>query len=487
MIRFIGFAAAMVCVCSIAVGQNNFQPTMATYLGGTESVEEWTCVDVAPDGHVVAAGMAPGYSVDGVQETWLMAGGDGIVLRVDPKNNEVVSVTRIGDWIEDMEIGPDGRIAITGSFGVAVLSPDASKIVWRDGDIVRGTRAAQFRNQTPPFKKYRYTRRVARVSVGEDGTVASFQAERKDWGDAPKHGRLYVWNRDGERLCDLRMTKYKYPKDLAVDSANKQVIVGGFNTYSHDSPHMKDHPIHMQFLTAFTYDGTVNWAAYDFPAKDVYAENTYADSRVQRLAIGADGYLYMGGYIHGGDYIWKHHPFDVKKRVQVDVGYDGYTMAANMGKGIDQSYFAKYDPKSGEILQGQVLLCRERPDGGGKPTQIQIKGIDADEDGNVYIAGYCEAYIKDRDKQRVAGEQVGEYHAPEVFLLSVTPDFSQRRVWTVFSREDCEAAAWALAVRNGWGAFVGEVYQGEVITTDNALQTAPAEHTDGYLVIWETE
>ncbi len=495
MVRYAFFVMVVLAVCGLAAAENNFEPTMATYLGGDEMVEEWTAVDIAPDGMVVVAGTAgcgerspwPGGDLPGVNVSWLMGGGFGIVARIDPETNGVASVARIGDWIEDMAVADDGRIVITGSFGVAVLTPDASRIIWRDGDIIRGTRSAQFRNQTPPFRRYRYTRRVARVSVGSDGTVASIQAEKKEWSAGPMHGRLYVWDRDGERICDLRMKQYKYPKDVVVDSANKQVIVGGFNTYSHDSPHMDNHPIHMQFMTAFTYDGNVNWAAYDFPAREVYAHNTYADCRVQRLVIGHDGYLYMGGYIHGGDYIWKHDPFDVDKHVQVDVNYDRFTHAIDMGPGLDQSYFAKYDPKTGEILQGQVLLCRERPDGGGKPTQIQIRGIHADADGNVYLAGYCEAYIKDRDAQRVAGEQVGEYEAPEIFLLGVSPDFRQRHVWTVFSRDNCEAAAWGLSVRDGRAALIGEVYQGEVITTENALQSEPTRHTNGYLVIWELD
>jgi hypothetical protein len=480
-LALLGFLAA-----GTAAG-GDFGVSTATYLGGPERMEEWTAVDIAPDGHVVVAGSAPSYRPEGVKEAWLLAGGYGIVMRLDAKTGRPVSAARIGDYIEDMEIDADGRIAVTGSFGVAVLSPDASKVVWRDGNVIRGTRAAQFRNQTPPFKRYRYTRRVARVAVGADGTVASLQAEQKAWGQDPKKGRLYVWNAKGGRLCDVALVKYKYPKDVCVDAKHKLVIVGGFNTYAADSRHMKNHPIHMPFLTAYAYDGKVKWAAYDFPAKDVYAENTFADSRVQRLAIGGDGYLYMGGYIHGGDYVWKHHPFDVTKRVKADTGYDSFSVAANMGRGIDQSYFAKYDPATGNIVRGQVLLCRRTPAGGGKPTQIQIRGIGADGEGNLYLSGYCEKYIKDRDAQKVAGRKVGEYHKPEIFLLVVTPDFRTRKVWTVFSGEACEAASWGLSVRGGRAALVGEVYAGSAITTDNALQKRPAGHTDGYLVVWETK
>jgi hypothetical protein len=58
-----------------------------------------------------------------------------------------------------------------------------------------------------------------------------------------------------------------------------------------------------------------------------------------------------------------------------------------MGRGIDQGYFAKFDPATGKILQGQVLLTRREPNGGGKPAQIQIRGIQANREGTVYLAG----------------------------------------------------------------------------------------------------
>ena len=57
----------------------------------------------------------------------------------------------------------------------------------------------------------------------------------------------------------------------------------------------------------------------------------------------------------------------------------------------------------------------------------------------------------------------------------------------MFAADNCEAAFWGLGVRNSVAATVGEVYEGQTITTDNALQKAPAEYTDGYLVIWKTD
>lgn len=71
-------------------------------------------------------------------------------------------------------------------------------------------------------------------------------------------------------------------------------------------------------------------------------------------------------------------------------------------------------------------------------------------------------------------------------LLVVTPDFRSRKVWTVFAAHECEAAFWGLGFRNGIADTVGEVYEDQTITTDNALQKEPTVHTDGYLVIWKT-
>lgn len=462
---------------------DDFRPTTATYLGGPAQEEEWTAVDVAPDGTVVVAGSLPESEPGGVRPIDLLGGGYGIVVRMNGKGTEVLSTTRIGDYIDDLEVSDGGRIAVVGSFGVAVLSPDGSSVAWRDGEVIRGTKAAQFRNQTLPFKRARYTRRVARVAVGSDGTVASIQNDEKVHGTAPKMGHLYIWDRKGKRLCDVALRQYKYPKDVCVSATQKLVIVGGMSTYSADSRHMKNHPIHMPFLVAYDYQGNKRSESYNFSAAASYAQNTFADSRVQRVTVGRDGYLYMGGYIHGGDYVWRHDPHDVTRRSDHDTGYDSFSRASNMGPGRDHAYFAKLDPADGDILLGQALLCRQSETGGGKPGQIQIKGIHADNSGNVYLSGYCEKYIKNRSAKSVGGTAVGPYHAPEAFLMVVSPDFRTRKLWTVFSKH-CESAAWGVSVRDGTAAMVAELYEGTLITTDGALQTKPDKPYDGYLVTW---
>ena len=158
-----------------------------------------------------------------------------------------------------------------------------------------------------------------------------------------------------------------------------------------------------------------------------------------------------------------------------------------MGRGIDHSYVAKFDPATGDFLRGQAFMCRRNANGGGKPSQLQVRGIDADADGNVYMSGYCEKYIKGRDACAVNGQTVAEYHKPEAFLMVVSPDFKKRHVWTVFSGEASESASWGIAVRGKTAALIGEVYEGKMIVTGNAMRTEPARPFDGYLVVWQPE
>jgi len=156
----------------------DFKVRTATYIGGPAEADAWNAVDIAPDGNIVLAGRLPDKNPGGVKAAWLMAGGDGVVLRVAPSGTNVLSMARIGDYIDDMQVGEGGRIVITGSFGVGVLSTNATKLLWRDGSIIRGTKAAAFRNQTPPFKQDRYRKWWSPRISGSGMSGPYFQASK---------------------------------------------------------------------------------------------------------------------------------------------------------------------------------------------------------------------------------------------------------------------------------------------------------------------
>ncbi len=478
----------------IRLEAQDFQITTSTYIGSSEISEEINGVDVAPDGSIVVVGILPeSYNPDGLTSTNLLGGGTGVIIRYAMDGKSVLSVTRIKDSVFDVEVGEQGQIAVCGNFGVAVLNAEANDFLWKDTTIKTGTPEAHTTNFYQEFAdaavKPRYVRSLSRVSIGKDGTVATMQVPVKYWYVDPPECYVYVYNSEGDRLYDF-LSNDEYPMDIAVDGNNQLVIFGGWN--AEHAPHggIEDHPIHVPFMRAYNYSGNLQWKNYGWSAEACYDQNHFADSRVQVMTIGEDGYLYMGGYIHGGDHLWKLGPKDITDRPDVTCNTgDVYSQAINMGAGMDHAYFARFDPVNGDILKGQALLSRETEDNSlVKPRQIQIKGIDADEDGIVYMSGYTQDYIYNRSNKSINGMTVGAMTSQtpyaEPFFMEMNQDWSARNVWTVFSKNNCEGAAWGMAYRNGIKALVGEVFTGEIITTNDAPQPAAAGVHDGFLVTW---
>jgi len=482
-----------------SIAQNNFLVNTSTYIGGSSTLDEMNGVDVAPDGTIVMVGKLPSHNPQSISPIELLGGGDGILIRTNYSGTSVLSITRIGTVLYDVEVSDSGTIAISGSFGVGVLNADASAFIWFDSTILKGNENAPTNlfygwfNQASV--KPRYKRATNRVAIGSDGTVATLQ-QNKNYGSP----YLYIYNKEGIRIYDTifpyitnkvfpdrTFTDYfinVYPNDICVDGTNQSVIYAGWNPRKDNSVHMTDHPIHMPFIKCFGYDGSTKWYAYDWRAKDVYDKNRYADSRINDIVVGRDGYLYASGYIHGGDHMFLFNSTDLNQNSTGLVQYDNYSMASNMGAGIDHAFFFKYDPLTGQMLKGQGALVRKKQDGTDKPNQSQIKGIMADENGKVFLCGYAQPYIKNRSIQQINGITVGPKDTCEAFFMIVSPNWNSRETWTVFTQNKVESSAWGCSYRNGVGAIIGEVYAGDMITTANAIQPAKSVLYDGFLVTW---
>lgn len=485
----------------ILFAENNFVINNAGYIA-TDNTDEFTSVDVAPDGTIVTCGKLYNYLPSDAVEYNLLGGGNGTIVRLNHTGSKVLSITRVGDNVHDLEVSDNGDIAICGTFGVGVLKSDGSQFKWVDNSILVGT----VDGHTPSFFGYfapssfnmKYRRAMSRVAIGSDGTVATIQ--QKEWYGDPG---LYIYNSNGVRILDSILPHkdtvdfgdkidYEYfinvyPNDICVDGANNSVIIGGWNGRKDDSPQMSDHPIHMPYLRCYDYSGQLKWKNYDWRAKDIfYTMNYYADSRFSDIVIGRDGFLYTAGYIHGGDHMFEIDPHDYSKWADnCCSGYDSYSMPHSMGAGIDHAFFCKYDPETGDILNGQAAIVRENPNGTGEPNQSQIKGLMADEDGKLYLAGYCMDYIKNRSLQTINGESVGSNAGVEPFIMIVDSSWNNREIWTVVSKNNLEGTFWGLGYRNGIMAAAGEIFQGEAITTPGGTGQTRHDNYDGYLLTYE--
>lgn len=421
----------------------NLPANAATYLGGAGS-DAANAVDIALDGSVVLAGSMPGFNPGNVPPIDLLGGGNGVVLRLSSDGQEVSSITRIGGVVNDLEIGDDGRIVVCGDFGVAVLSSDASTLIW---------------NANPGT--------ASRCALGSDGSVAALVG-----------GAAYVYNALGNPLQNWNIGG-NAQNDIAVAGGQGLVIATGYVQVSSN--------LQVAFIRAWSYDGTLRWRSYDFAS----APGLGADTRGERIAIGRDGLLYFAGSINGGTgaSIFSRDPKNIDTRLGSDrnIATDSFNNPTNTGS-VKMTWYGRYDPATGNLLRGSSLLTRLSS---GSGNSIVAKAITADEDGRIYLAGDSSCCIEQRGSRQVAGTTVGNYEAGETFFLAVSEDFRQRLIWTPFAAPGVSAGgspANGVAVRNRVVAVAATLNSKTGTNrgwiTRNALQASPATLPDAYLVLW---
>ncbi|MBE9076792.1 hypothetical protein IQ241_05695 [Romeria aff. gracilis LEGE 07310] len=426
------------------IEDNNLDVSAASYLGGSGD-DSARAVDISLDGQtVIIGGQTPNHSPGGKPYS-LLGGGDGIVMRYDSQTNQVLSNTRLPGQVRDLEVNPNtGEIAVAYGSGIAVLSPDASTVIW-----------------SKPMD------RAERIAVSSSGKVAVLQ-------DFPigKSDRVTLYSSSGAALQDWSSNSgRRYFQDVAIsDQDGGAVVITGFKQARVD--------LQVAFTQAWTYDGQARWSNYDYSSQAVDAVNLLADTRGERIAFGQDGKLYSANWVNGGiGYsIFSREPSDLAQKVTEQmVITDKYTNSYNTSK-VAMTWYGEYDLKTGGLVKGQGLVTR-RSD--GKGNSITPDAITADKDGNIYLSGSASASIQDRDSQKIEGQQVSGYVANDGFLAIISPDLKTRYAWTPIS----SAKGTVIAVRDGVAAIATTTnFKGSQIT-DNPIQGQAGGGKDGYFLI----
>ncbi len=426
----------------------NLPVDAATYLGGSNT-DQSTAVDVAPDGTVVLAGTMPGYQPATPAATILPGGGNGTIVRLNRTGNTVLSITRIGSDVADMEVDSTGRIAVCGSFGVALLNATASAVLWNDNP---GS--------------------ASRCAIGTDGTTAALVS-----------GTVHIYAADGSVIGTWHVGGTQQA-DIALDAATRQVFATG---YTQKTPNLQ-----VAFIRAWSYASrTPTWTGYDFSASEVTSANLGSDTRGRLITIGRDGKLYFAGSINGGTgaSIFARHPDDIARNASDrTVQTDNYNRPTQVGS-ISMTWYGRYNPTSGALELGQSLLTRLSS---GNGNSITVNGLMADETGRLFLAGSSACCGDQRNDRQVAGQLVGSYEGSEAFFLVVSSTFQQRIVWTPFARGGVSAGnspAIGVSVRNGVAAVAinlnRENQSTRALITHNALQANPGGLRTPYLAVWQ--
>jgi hypothetical protein len=377
-----------------------------------------------------------GYAPAGVSANTLLAGGDAAIVRMDSTGQKMLSMSRIGKTISDMEISQSGQIVACGDFGVAVLDATASKVVW---------------NATPGV--------VSRCAIGSDNTAVALVG-----------GKAYVYDATGNAVANFSVGG-STQNDVAVDGASKSVIATGFKQDNGD----KCSQLQIAFLRGYGYDGQMKWENFKWTKQTAGAASLCADTRGMRVAMGRDGKLYFAGESAGGNTIYSRSADDINAKAP-NVVHDKFTNPYNTSSN-HITYFARFNAADGKQDLGQFLLVR-LPSKGDKGNTIRPTSIMADETGRVYLSGASACCIPNAELKQIAGKPLPPYDG-YAFLLEVSADFTARTTWLGLASSD----PGGVSVRGGVAAMGATVKKG-ALPTYNAVQDEPATLPDGYLAVW---
>ncbi|WP_027482422.1 Ig-like domain-containing protein [Deinococcus pimensis] len=390
--------------------------TTAGYLGGAGG-DDVRGADIASDGTIVLGGRFERTDL-GVTPTYLLGGGEGAVARLSGDGKRVLSLTRLGGIIYDLEIDrTSGRIAVIGDFGFALLSADAKNVIWSVREF--GLDAER------------------RVAVAGDGTVVTLV-------NGTPGGRLVrAYDAQGGKLGERVFTD-SFVMDVAVDPVSRSVFVAGYNNkvLPQDNS-LPGAPVQVAFLRSFPYDlSAAKWRNWDYSGGDLNGQE--ADTRGYRISLGRDGMLYFLGENAGGNTIFRwdeRSPIGTlgdgrRGLIETDcacwVAYDEYSLPYNAGA-AHFGYFARIDPASGNVLKGQFAVPR-LPN--TRSNAFRVRAIAADEGGRVYVGGVSAYTFPNRTGKSVGGQARSAYGGGDLVMLIVSPDFGTRIAWHAMNRQD---------------------------------------------------
>ena len=423
---------------------NNLDVSAATYLGASE--DDYTnAVDISADGNFVIVGGSLNGTNLGAQETELLGGGDGTIIRYDSQTNQVISITRLPGKVLDLQVSNgDSYIAVAYEGGIAVLNADATEVKWSQS-----------------------LSNVSRIAISDGGKVGVVE----DIGGGDK---AYLFNSNGEELQQWNTnSSARHFNDIAVTDQNGgMVIATGYD--------QKAANLQVAFTQAWSYEGENLWKNYDFNNADISQENLMADTRGTRIAIGGDGKLYASYKINGGtgSSILSRDPNDLSQTLTDDrkIENDSYNTPTNVGS-IQMVWYGRYDLNNGDLIKGQSLLGR-LPN--GKGNSVNIESITAAEDGTVILGGGAAFGIANRNEQTIEGQPVGDYLGlanADGYIAIISSDFQERLSWTPIS----DGGAVVVATRDGKTAAVTTTDSSQI--THNAIQDTGGGNNDGYLLV----
>jgi len=420
-----------------------FEFTVSSYLGGAGFDDAVVGCRFTSGGEIVlAANLSPDAQakLPAAKKTGLGEGRAGCILHLDAEGKKITAVTALAGRLHDMCLGKDDAIYVAaGDEGAMKLTADAAKVLW----------------QASPGA-------VSRIDVGDDDTCGVVCG-----------GKILIYDADGKQIGSAGGGQYT--TDVCVHAGSKTVIQCGFrNARAFDGK--KTYPVQICYLRGHAYDGELKWRNYDWStdrASDRFLNkptNNMADSRADRVSIGADGKLYATFQVAGGNHIFRYSPRDIMQKVELAGGDKFHQFYHSQAE--HKNVVCRYEPATGEYRVGQQL-CGRLSSGRANAVVTKEGDITADAAGRVYFVGKS-AYGIPVNLNPTGGDYLGGG-----FLAVYSPDMKQRLLITRTS--DGKGSPHAVATRTDAAGKTTVVYGGggmvEGMFTQAAIQPKAADAT----------
>ncbi|MFW5829248.1 MAG: chitobiase/beta-hexosaminidase C-terminal domain-containing protein [Planctomycetota bacterium] len=432
-VHLLGVLALALSLACTGLSASEWDFRSSSYLGAGTSADEVRGVGIQSGGIIVLVANLPSYTPPGVEAVVLGAADEssqGMVLRLSPDGQSLLSVTRLADRLVDLAIDADDNLHIAAwDQGFYKLDPAAESVIW-----------------------HKDVSNVARCDVGSDGISAALVTTETDPDSETPRSDMWVYDSDpiGSQL--IRITGHRNTLDVAIDSATQTICsIGWRQASAYDGDSTK--PVQISYIRGHGYDGIVKYTGYDWStdrnADDFLNKptNNMADSRGKRCSIGADGRLYAAFEVAGGNHMFRYDPFDIMTSVRIEKG-DAWHDWHNT-RSEHKTFFARYEPDTGAYLAGQQFCARLNSGGG---NTLRPQEITADAQGRVYLVGDSAAHLPIPDRYtpkagEVAVNPIQEDYTSDyeggAFILVMSADLKTR----LFCTRTCRGRTYGVGVR----------------------------------------
>lgn len=452
----------------------NLTTCTSSYLGGSGN-DEGNAVEIQSSKNIVIGGKFSSTPAAANNYSFLN-GTTGAILITDSTGKELLSVTKLGSIVDDMDINrTDNTVYAVGDFGLVALSANGSSVLWSKTNFPNSNAGGG--------AVYSNGRRVA---VALDGTVM-----------VVFNKQAYIYDKNGNQLgttIALDTKNYlggdmtRYVEDIAIDSQNKQFIVAGWSQVNND--------FQSAALPFISYDtasfGTLKWQNYAWWASASINSSSTADTRSKRVSLGRDNKLYFTGKSDGGNTIFRYNPqclvltsacrTNQTTTSTNTASIDTWNNGAGAGVG-DYGYFARFNLQNGNQEVGQFQYTNA---GVNAARSYSILPITADESGNVYQGGKAvNGTIPYRNTLKINNNPTTTRIDNETALIGVNSNFTQRTVtatWTGSSSPNTGEIR-AISAANGIVAVLGNI-NGNIVTSSTPLQGTFGGSTDAFFAVW---